>query len=79
MSEISRLKWHCRRGMKELDLLLENYLAQHYPTASDREQHAFQAILALQDPELFGYIVGRDAPADPEMAAVIEKIRGFLP
>ncbi len=79
MSEISRLKWRCRRGMKELDLLLERYLDNHYAEAEASEQQAFQDVLDLQDPQLFDYITERDTPSDPAMAQVIRKLCAFLP
>jgi antitoxin CptB len=38
MTELSRLRWLCRRGMKELDVVMSRYLEQHYATASGAEQ-----------------------------------------
>ena len=62
--QIGKLRWRCRRGMKELDLLTLGYLEQHYPTAPVEEQQAFAALLELQDPLLMSYMVGRETPAD---------------
>jgi len=53
MSEYSQLKWQCRRGVKELDLLLTDYLEHHYPVASKNEKTAFKQLLTLEDPVLF--------------------------
>lgn len=78
MSELSRLRWHCRRGMKELDQLLVRYLDSHYETADPAEQAAFRALLDLQDPVLYGYFLGRDAPDDESINAIIERVRGEL-
>jgi antitoxin CptB len=63
MSELARLKWKCRRGMKELDLLLERYLDGRYPAADAVEQEAFRELLDMQDPELFAFVTGRERPA----------------
>ncbi|MEY3788736.1 MAG: hypothetical protein RLZ75_2944 [Pseudomonadota bacterium] len=52
MSELAKLKWQCRRGMKELDLLLENYLATDYPLADTAEKTRFAELLQLEDDEL---------------------------
>ena len=52
MSELAKLKWQCRRGMKELDLLLENYLATDYLLADAAEKARFVALLQLEDDEL---------------------------
>lgn len=74
MSELGKLRWRCRRGMKELDHLLLVYLEQSYPSATDQERTIFIQLLDLQDPQLFRYISGRDIPADPLVDAVIRKI-----
>ncbi len=72
----NRLRWQCRRGMKELDALLTGYLEEHYDSASDSEKGAFQDILALPDPELFGYLLQRRKPESEPIARVIERILG---
>jgi antitoxin CptB len=72
---VARLRWRCRRGMKELDLVLVRYLEQEYPAASPADRAAFARILELQDPELFGYLVGRDSPTDAGLRHVLARIR----
>jgi len=61
--------------MKELDLLLEDYLAARYPQAGEAEQGAFRALLELQDPVLFDYVTGRDRPASEDQRRVIDSLR----
>jgi antitoxin CptB len=61
--------------MKELDVLLVRYLEQDYPSASPVDRAAFARILDLQDPELFGYLVGRDSPTDAGLCHVLARIR----
>ena len=75
MSEGSRLRWRCRRGMKELDILLLGYLEQYYDTAPAEERRIFADLLELQDPQLHAYLIGRQTPSDPAVAQVIGKIR----
>ncbi len=75
MSEIPRLRWRCRRGMKELDLLLNAYLDRCYPNAPGREREVFEQLLELQDPQLFAYLIGRETPTDSGVANVVSKIR----
>jgi antitoxin CptB len=77
MSEQAKLRWRCRRGMKELDVLLLRYLEQCYDSASKEEQRIFADLLELQDPQLFGYIIGRETPTDAAIDNVIEKLRAF--
>lgn len=78
MSEQARLKWMCRRGMKELDVLLENYLEHHYHAASEAEQAAFRSILELDDPVLWYYVMERDQPMDEAQQIVIRKLIATL-
>jgi antitoxin CptB len=60
--------------MRELDVLLLNYLEHHYGAAEPAEQQGFVAALELPDPVLFGYLTGRDRPSDPALADVVGKI-----
>ncbi|MEY3882426.1 MAG: hypothetical protein RIQ94_3222 [Pseudomonadota bacterium] len=59
MNELAKLKWQCRRGMKELDLLLENYLATDYPLADTAEKTRFAELLQLEDDELLAALMNR--------------------
>ena len=74
MSEESRLRWQCRRGMRELDELLLRYLRDYYPLADEQEKAAFEAVLQLADPELNGYLLQRQQPASEPIARVIQQI-----
>ena len=76
MSEESRLRWQCRRGMRELDDLLFRYLDSRYATASNDEKSAFQAVLAFPDPELNAYLLQRKIPSSEAIAVVITHILG---
>ena len=76
---MARLRWRCRRGMRELDVLLTRYLDRVWATASPTERDAFLQLVELQDPDLFGYLVGRDTPAEESQRAVIARIRSLGP
>lgn len=71
-----RIRWQCRRGMRELDELLAGYFEHFYGGASEAEKRAFRELLALPDPELARYLVTGQASADGVSASVIERIRG---
>lgn len=71
----SRLRWFCRRGMKELDVLLSRYLDAVYPDATAAEQRGFERLLAYQDPELYALLTGRDRVDDEEIDGVVQRIR----
>ena len=61
--------------MKELDLVLEGYLARHYADASAEDRKAFEALLELPDTELLYQLTDRIPPADEPQARVIEILR----
>jgi antitoxin CptB len=71
-----RLTWRCRRGMKELDLLLTGYLRDRWPKASAREKAAFERILELPDPLLAAYLLQHEIPADPDLENLLAILRG---
>ncbi len=71
----SRLKWQCRRGMRELDELLSSWLEHQYPASPDEQKVAFQALLELSDPELVSYLLGKEMPSGKELASIVERIR----
>ena len=75
MPSLQQLKWRCRRGTKELDLLLRRFLDRHYAHAPASLQRAFEALLERQDPELYDLLTGDAPPPDPDTADVIRAIR----
>ena len=79
MSDIPRLRWLCRRGMKELDLLLNKYIEHRYTDAPVVDQQAFKTILNMQDPELYDLILGRNQSTDTDIARLIKILRDSLP
>jgi antitoxin CptB len=72
--ELARLRWRCRRGMKELDTLLVRYLEGRYTAADPADQGRFRALLELQDPELAAYVLGRAVPEDAALARFIHRL-----
>jgi antitoxin CptB len=71
---LSRLRWRCRRGMRELDTLLTRFLEQCWDDLEASERERFEALLELQDPQLYAWMLGREQPADPAMALLVERI-----
>lgn len=61
--------------MRELDVLLTRYFERDYPEASTEDRDAFARILELQDPEIFGYLVGRAIPEESSLRHVVDRIR----
>jgi len=74
---IGLLRWRCRRGMKELDVLLERFAQQVLPQATQAECGVFAELLALPDPLLAGYLLGGEPPAEPHLAQAVRRIRAL--
>ena len=74
-AELSRLRWRCRRGMRELDVVLQQFLATSFASLSAADKSHFAALLDLPDPDLYAYLAGRSEPKDPSSAALIARIR----
>jgi antitoxin CptB len=75
----ARLAWRCRRGTRELDLLLLRWLQHGYGTADDARRALFETLLELPDPELAGYLLGDARPAQPALGELIDAIRCVPP
>ena len=70
-----RLLWRCRRGMKELDVLLERYVRSRLSNASPEERRTLTQLLELPDPALADYLFGHTAATEPHMARLVAAIR----
>lgn len=71
----SRLRWACRRGMLELDVLLGNFLEEAYSSAPENDQNQFVKLLNCNDQELFMWLTGKEIPAQPDLMDIVGKIR----
>ena len=71
--DLGKLRWRCRRGMRELDVLLARYLDERFCAASAAEQDEFRRLLETQDTVLYGYCLGSEPPP-PRLAALIDRI-----
>jgi antitoxin CptB len=69
-----RTRWRCRRGTRELDVLLERFLRAGYGATSTTQKRAFAALLELPDPQLAAYLFGHAVPREPESAEVARLI-----
>jgi len=73
-TELSRLRWRCRRGMRELDQLLEDYLRTRYAAATAAEQESFRQLLELADPVIYSWLLGREQPPRGPMRELVKHI-----
>ena len=74
-SDRARMAWRCRRGMKELDLLLAGWLERQFDGASDAQRGLFEALLELPDPQLARYLLRGERPGSGALATLVESIR----
>ena len=70
-----RLRWSCRRGMLELDVLLGHFLEEVYPVLPPNEQAIFVRLLEQNDQDLFMWLTRQSITNDPEFTMIIGKIR----
>ena len=76
VQSLGRLRWQCRRGMRELDVLLERWLLSRYEGATEAERVAFRSLLDAQDPQLVAWLFRRERPDDPAVAALVDELLG---
>lgn len=72
--ERGRLRWQCRRGMRELDLLLLQFLDT--ATLDAHTARIFNRLLEYPDAVLLEWLLGRQIPSDTEVAQLVQRIRG---
>jgi len=73
-TEIAKLRWNCRRGMLELDLLLLPFLEKVFPALPLAEQVIFEKLLACTDQDLYDWLVSQQQPADPQLAQMVKGV-----
>lgn len=78
-AELRRLRWRCRRGMRELDQLLERWLEREWPTAPDSERGVFLRLLDCEDDRLWRWFMGHEAADDTQLDALVQRIRRLPP
>ncbi|HWS40148.1 MAG TPA: succinate dehydrogenase assembly factor 2 [Arenimonas sp.] len=76
--EIKRLRWRCRRGMRELDQLMLRYLDRRWSIADDQERKLFLHLLDCEDDKLWRWFMGLERSED-ESTNVIIKVISEIP
>jgi len=75
VSELARMRWKCRRGMLELDLLLRDFLDSGYRDLDEAGQQLFDRMLDYPDAVLLEWLMGRIRPTDKDVAQIVDNIR----
>lgn len=73
--ELRRLRWRCRRGMLELDILLQRFLDQGYTRLDEHQRQAFNDLLELPDNTLLAYLNKQEQPEDARLLDLLTAIQ----
>ncbi len=73
---IARVRWACRRGMLELDVLFQPFVEEKYLGLSESGKRTFIRLLECEDPELFAWFMGHEECPDPDLANMVATVRG---
>ena len=74
-TELNRLRWRCRRGLLENDLILARFLEARGTTLDVSEIAALDRLLDLADSELWDVLAGRAEPDDATLQPLVEALR----
>ena len=70
-----RIRWPCRRGLRELDWLLERFVERHLDALNASQTEVFKELLAYEDNDLLDMVMGRAEPVNTQLSAVLEMMR----
>ena len=75
MAELDKIRWQCRRGLLELDLILEKFNQQHLAGLDPEQLERFQELLAFPDNDLLDLVMARAAVPDRRYNNVLQLLR----
>ena len=78
-SELRRLRWRCRRGMRELDQLLNRWLDEQWAASSEAQRGVFLRLLDCEDDKLWHWFLGHETAPDAALDALVQRIRTLPP
>lgn len=76
---LRRLRWRCRRGMRELDQLFGRYIDQEWTGASEAERGVFLRLVESEDDKLWRWFTALEQCPDDEMASLVQHISQLPP
>lgn len=75
MKEFERARWRCRRGMLELDIVLQRFMDHHYSQLDEQGLEQLERLLSLADNDLWDLITGRQVNTDDRWLAILELLQ----
>jgi antitoxin CptB len=75
MKEFERARWRCRRGLLELDIVLQRFMDQHYAQLDEQGLEQFERLLSLPDNDLWDLIAARQVTRDNNWRQVLELLQ----
>jgi antitoxin CptB len=75
MAELDKIRWHCRRGLLELDLVLEKFNERHLLGLGPEQLDLYRELLAFPDNDLLDLVMGRAASPDRRHDDILQRLR----
>ena len=75
MKELERARWRCRRGLLELDIVLQRFMDQYYAQLGAAELQQFDTLLDLPDNDLWDMITARKELEDKGLQPVLRLLQ----
>lgn len=75
MNDADRIRWRCRRGMLELDIVLQRFLEKYYVQLSESQHREFETLLSLPDHDLWAMIMAENDVPDATPSSVMKLLR----
>ena len=75
--ELNRMRWAARRGMLELDLVLEPFVNSRYAGLDETDRQRFRQLMLCEDQDLFAWFLRREQPDDEELVAIVRQVLDF--
>jgi antitoxin CptB len=76
--DLARIRWKCRRGMREMDILMVRFLDRGYTELDNAGQQAFNRLLDAPDQDILHWLWSDSLPVDPELAQLITHMRPIV-
>ena len=76
--DLGKLRWRCRRGVRELDVLMTRFLDESYSGLTDQEKSAFSKLLEVQDPVIMDWVFGHRSSVNKDLQEIVSKLANLV-